>query len=110
MMRVAGNGKRVKRRLDPFIKEYPRFSLNWPQPVAKSYAHKRQGATVTNFDMQLPQLQAQLAKDTLKDTYIFDFLTLDKPFREREIEAGLVKPEYAGKINFYCNKITMCDL
>jgi hypothetical protein len=33
---------------------------------------------------------AQLAKDTLKDPYIFDFLTLDKPFRERELEAGLV--------------------
>jgi predicted nuclease of restriction endonuclease-like (RecB) superfamily len=30
-------------------------------------------------------------KDTLKDPYIFDFLTLDKPFRERELETGLVE-------------------
>ena len=40
--------------------------------------------------MRLPEPHAQLAKDTLKDPYIFDFLTLDKPFRERELEAGLV--------------------
>jgi len=127
--------------------------------MIKSQAHKRQGAAVTNFDQQLPQPHAQLAQDTLKDPYIFNFLTLDKPFRERELEAGLVehlerfllelgagfafvgrqvhldvakedfyidllfyhlrlrsfvvvdlkigpfKPEYAGKINFYCNVV-----
>ena len=56
----------------------------------KSNAHDRQGAAVTNFDMRLPEPHAKLAKDTLKDPYIFDFLTLDKPFRERELEAGLV--------------------
>jgi predicted nuclease of restriction endonuclease-like (RecB) superfamily len=56
----------------------------------QSHTHDRQGAAVTNFDTQLPQPHAQLAQDTLKDPYIFDFLTLDKPFRERELEAGLV--------------------
>jgi predicted nuclease of restriction endonuclease-like (RecB) superfamily len=125
----------------------------------QSHTHERQGAAITNFDAQLPKPHAQLAQDTLKDPYIFDFLTLDKPFRERELEAGLVehlerfllelgagfafvgrqvhlevaeeefyidllfyhlrlrsfvvvdlkigpfKPEYAGKINFYCNVV-----
>ena len=51
--------------------------------MIKSNVHDRQGAAVTNFDAQLPEPHAQLAKDTLKDPYIFDFLTLDKPFRER---------------------------
>jgi len=127
--------------------------------MISSEAHNRQGAAVTNFDEQLPEPHAQLAKDTLKDPYIFDFLTLDKPFRERELETGLIehlerfllelgsgfafvgrqvhldvgeedfyidllfyhlrlrsfivvdlkigpfKPEYAGKINFYCNVV-----
>jgi hypothetical protein len=95
----------------------------------------------------------------LKDPYIFDFLTLDRPYRERELELGLMRhlqefllelgqgfafvgrqyylqvsdkdfyldllfyhlklrcfvvvdlkvgefrPEYAGKMNFYCNVI-----
>jgi len=57
--------------------------------MIKSHAHKRQGAAVTNFDMRLPEPHAKLAKDTLKDPYIFDFLTLDKPFREAELSAGL---------------------
>ncbi len=125
----------------------------------KSNTHVRKGAAVTNFDKRLPEPHAKLAKETLKDPYIFDFLTLDKPFRERELEVGLVehlerfllelgagfafvgrqvhlnvaedeffvdllfyhlrlrsfivvdlkigpfKPEYAGKINFYCNVV-----
>jgi predicted nuclease of restriction endonuclease-like (RecB) superfamily len=59
--------------------------------MIKPRAHKRQGAVVTNFDTRLPEPHAQFAQDTLKDPYIFDFLTLDKPFRERELEAGLVR-------------------
>ena len=127
--------------------------------AVQSDAYGRQGAAVTNFDLQLPEPHSQLARDTLKDPYIFDFLTLDKPFRERELEVGLIehleqfllelgagfafvgrqvhldvgeedfyidllfyhlrlrsfivvdlkigpfKPEYAGKINFYCNVV-----
>jgi predicted nuclease of restriction endonuclease-like (RecB) superfamily len=57
--------------------------------MIKSRTHARQGAAVTNFDTQLPQPHAQLAQDTLKDLYVFDFITLDKPFRERELEAEL---------------------
>ena len=57
----------------------------------KSKALDRHSAAVTNFDMQLPEPRVQLAKDALIDPYIFDFLTLDKPFRERELETGLVE-------------------
>ena len=35
--------------------------------------------------------QSDLAQQALKDPYIFDFLTLEEPFRERELEAGLVR-------------------
>ena len=127
--------------------------------MIKSNSHERQGVAINNFDACLPAPHSELAKGTLKDPYIFDFLTLDKPFRERELEAGLVrhierfllelgagfafvgrqvhldvakedfyidllfyhlrlrsfvvvdlkigpfKPEYAGKINFYCNVV-----
>ena len=59
--------------------------------MIKSNAHERQGAAVTNFDMRLPEPHEKLARDTLKDPYIFDFLTLDKPFRERELEAEIRK-------------------
>lgn len=124
-----------------------------------SNAHLRQGRAVTNFQQLLPSPQSDLARQFLKDPYIFDFLTLEQPFHERELEVGLVqhlekfllelgqgfafvgrqyvltvadedfridllfyhlrlrcfvvidlkigpfKPEYAGKLNFYCNVV-----
>jgi predicted nuclease of restriction endonuclease-like (RecB) superfamily len=122
-------------------------------------AHTRHGQAVTNFDKLLPAPQSDLAQQTLKAPYIFDFLTLTEPFQERELETSLVrhlekfllelgqgfafigrqyrldignedyyidllfyhlrlrcfividlkkgksKPEYAGKLNFYCNVV-----
>ncbi len=127
--------------------------------MIKTSAHKRQGEAVTNFEKRLPSLQSELARQLLKDPYIFDFLTLEEPFHERELETGLVrhlekfllelgqgfafvgrqyqlevsdkdfyvdllfyhlklrcfvvielkkgdfKPEYAGKMNFYCSVV-----
>lgn len=127
--------------------------------MIKSATHKRQGKAVTNFGQRLPDPQSDLAKQVLKDPYIFDFLTLAEPFQERELEVGLVrhlekfllelgqgfafvgrqyhlqvsdkdfyldllfyhlklrcfvvidlkkgdfKPEYAGKVNFYCSVV-----
>lgn len=125
--------------------------------MIKSRAHERQGKAVTNFDARLPAPQSDLVRQVLKDPYIFDFLTLEEPFHEREMETSLIrhlekflvelgqgfafvgrqfhldvgeedfyldllfyhlklrcfvvidlkkgpfKPEYAGKMNFYCN-------
>ncbi|MBD0392096.1 DUF1016 domain-containing protein [Wolbachia endosymbiont of Pentalonia nigronervosa] len=52
--------------------------------------HKRQGKAVTNFKEKLPSPQSDLANQTLKDPYIFDFLSIGKDAHEREIEKGLV--------------------
>lgn len=122
-------------------------------------AHARHGKAISNFTALLPAPQSDLAQQTLKDPYIFDFLTLTEPFQERELETELVrhlekfllelgqgfafvgrqyrldvgdedfyidllfyhlrlrafvvidlkkgkfKPEYAGKLNFYCNVV-----
>lgn len=57
----------------------------------RAQAHLRQGAAVTNFASQLPQAQADLARSLLKDPYLFDFLTIEEPFHERELETGLVR-------------------
>ena len=53
-------------------------------------AHRRAGKAVTNFAATLPPPQSDLAQQTLKDPYIFDFLTLDAAARERELEQGLI--------------------
>lgn len=54
-------------------------------------AQQRQGRAVTNFRDKLPFPQSDLARQALKDPYIFDFLTLEEPFHERELEMGLLR-------------------
>jgi len=127
--------------------------------MIKSDAHERKGKAVSNFKLTLPDPQSDLVRQSLKDPYIFDFLTLTEPFNERELETELVKhlekflielgagfafvgrqyrmeisdqdyyidllfyhlklrcyivielkkgdfkPEYAGKMNFYCSAV-----
>lgn len=50
----------------------------------------RQGKAVTNFSRTLPAPDSDLAEQTLKDPYVFDFLTLADDARERELEQGLL--------------------
>lgn len=57
----------------------------------RSRAHERQGKAVTNFSRTLPPPQSDLATQLLKDPYVFDFLALEKPFHERELETGLLR-------------------
>lgn len=124
-----------------------------------SAAHQRTGRATSNFAQRLPAPDSDLVQQALKDPYLFDFLTLDAGFHERELEAGLIahletfllelgqgfafvgrqyhldigdqdfyidllfyhlklrcfvvidlkrgdfKPEYAGKMNFYCSVV-----
>jgi len=58
--------------------------------MLKSRAHERGGPGVTNFSATLPVPQSDLARQTLKDPYVFDFLALDAGFRERELETALL--------------------
>ena len=129
------------------------------ESMIRSNAFGRKGKAATNFAAQLPAPQSELAIEALKDPFIFDFLTLEEPFHERELETGLIqhlekfllelgagfafvgrqyhvavsdqdfyvdlllyhlklrcyvvvelkkgpfKPEYAGKLSFYCSVI-----
>jgi predicted nuclease of restriction endonuclease-like (RecB) superfamily len=52
-------------------------------------AHARAGQAVTNFAATLPPPQSDLAQQTLRDPYLFDFLTLGPAARERDLEQGL---------------------
>lgn len=56
----------------------------------KTNVYKRKGKAITNFSHRLPSPQSQLAQETLKDPYNFDFLTLSAGFLERELEQGLI--------------------
>ena len=56
----------------------------------KTELHKRQGKAITNFDTTLPSPQSDLAQQTLKDPYRFDFMSMTTPYNERDIENKLV--------------------
>ena len=56
----------------------------------KNRLHLRQANAVTNFAARLPDAQSDLARATLKDPYLFDFLGLGDEAHERDIEEALI--------------------
>lgn len=66
------------------------WSRNVLLSMIQSKAHARQGQSISNFERLLPSPQSDLVQQTLKDPYIFDFLTLQEPFHERELETNLL--------------------
>lgn len=55
----------------------------------KLQEYQRMGRSVTNFSRMLPMVQSDLAQQTLKDPYLFDFLSLTDGYKERELENAL---------------------
>ena len=51
---------------------------------------ERTGKAATNFELTLPKPQSDLARESLKDPYRFDFLGLSRETSERAIESALV--------------------
>lgn len=68
---------------------------NWSRSVLvhqiESRLYEREGKAVSNFVITLPKPQSDLAVQTLKDPYIFDFLSMTKDYDERDLEKALVK-------------------
>lgn len=68
---------------------------NWSRNVLvmqiESGLMQRSGTAVTNFGSSLPQAQSDLARESLKDPYRFDFLGLTEEAQERDVENALVK-------------------
>lgn len=57
----------------------------------ESQLYQRQGQAVTNFEATLPPARSDLVRATLKDPYVFDFLSLGTEAQERELENALVQ-------------------
>lgn len=57
----------------------------------KSSLYARAGKAVTNFSSTLPPPQSDLAQQTLKDPYTFDFMTMTAPYNERDVERQLTQ-------------------
>jgi predicted nuclease of restriction endonuclease-like (RecB) superfamily len=57
----------------------------------ESGLYRRTGNAVTNFAATLPAPQSDLARETVKDPYIFDFLGIGGNVSEREIHTSLLE-------------------
>jgi predicted nuclease of restriction endonuclease-like (RecB) superfamily len=68
---------------------------NWSRDTLalqiKSDLYARQGKAITNFTNTLPEPNSDLAQQTLKDPYVFDFLQLTEDYKERDIENQLIR-------------------
>ena len=68
---------------------------NWSRNILvmqiESRLIERSGAAVTNFSLTLPKPESDLARESLKDPYRFDFLGFGEEAQEREIEHALIK-------------------
>lgn len=68
---------------------------NWSRNILvmqiESRLLERTGTAITNFELSLPKPQSDLARESLKDPYRFDFLGLTVDAQEREIENALIK-------------------
>jgi predicted nuclease of restriction endonuclease-like (RecB) superfamily len=56
----------------------------------KLYERQALPSKATNFDRALPSPQSELARDTLKNPYVFDFIEIRNDIIEREIESEMV--------------------
>ena len=68
---------------------------NWSRAILilqiEQNLYSRQGKAITNFQQTLPQKQALMASQILKDPYNFAFLTLEPKAQELDIEKQLTE-------------------
>lgn len=58
--------------------------------ISSNY-HKRVGASVNNFENSLSNLNSELINNTLKDPYIFDFISLNNGYNEIDLENKMIE-------------------
>jgi predicted nuclease of restriction endonuclease-like (RecB) superfamily len=66
------------------------WSRNVLELQIETRLYHRQGKVVTNFPQTLPALDSDFATETLKDPYIFDFITTSDETKERNVQSLLI--------------------
>ena len=67
------------------------WSRNILEIQIKNNYHLRIGHSFNNFNISLPSIDSDLVNNTIKDPYIFDFLTLKQNYKEKELENAMIK-------------------
>lgn len=66
------------------------WSRNILDMQIKTNYHLRIGNTVNNFKSTLPAIDSDLVNNTLKDPYIFDFISLRNNYKEKDLEKSMI--------------------
>lgn len=70
--------------------------------------HERSGKAITNFKEILPQPDADLAQQSFKDAYVFDFVAVTDRRLERELEGSLLSnPNIWARSTCTCQRWTI---
>jgi predicted nuclease of restriction endonuclease-like (RecB) superfamily len=67
------------------------WSRNFLVSQIEAKLHEREGKAITNFQTKLPTPFSDLAKQSLKDPYLFDFLTVGEEAHEKAIENAIIE-------------------
>jgi len=67
---------------------------NWSRDVLLNFIstdlYEREGKAINNFDLALPDVNKDLAKQITKDPYNFDFLTITNDYNEKYLKDSLI--------------------
>lgn len=78
---------------DALFYVYKTIENGWSRAVLLNFLeaklHQVEGKAITNFNTLLPSPISDLAQQTLKDPYNFDFLTIRQDYNERELQEAL---------------------
>ena len=67
---------------------------NWSRSTLSTFLdnnlYERSNKTINNFELNLPDVNSDLAKEILKDPYSFNFLTMEEKFSGKELKDTLI--------------------
>jgi predicted nuclease of restriction endonuclease-like (RecB) superfamily len=86
---------KLKTTDEAFFYLHQTIENNWSRSILtlqiEQNLYSRQGKAITNFQQTLPENQAVIAEQILKDPYNFSFLTLEAKVHELDIERQLTE-------------------
>ena len=71
----------------------------------KVYERQALAEKITNFDLTLPSVQSDLATQTIKDPYLFDFISIKGKVKELEIENAMINKRCFNRVR---KRICIC--
>lgn len=85
--RVNKNIKKAQFYVQQIIKN------NWSRNVLLNFLdtdlYERYGKSVNNFELSMPKEDGELSNELIKDPYIFNFLSIDKDYTEKELKDAI---------------------